>query len=160
MQAIEEYLRRVRGVEGLVGVILFGSVARGQAFPFPKSDVDLVVVCRGLPPDLWERAELVRRIEDSPSIFQSVWMTPEESEEQLASKAGYLLDAVIEGVILFDPERYLERKREELKRELERKGVRKVNGAWVWPVKRLGDVIELQTNELAPKIKGSMRARK
>jgi predicted nucleotidyltransferase len=140
---VEEYLRRVTERDEVIGVILFGSVAKGEALPFPRSDIDIIVVCRGLPLDLFERAEHVRGVEEAPSMFQSIWMTPTEFEEHIAAKAGHVLDAIHDGLIIFDKEGFLKRKLEDLKKELKRKSVRRINGAWVWPVKEAGQAVEL-----------------
>lgn len=60
-------------------VILFGSVARGQAKK--HSDIDLIVVASGLP-------ELKRRDELPPfrslASIQDIWMTPEELDIVIA----------------------------------------------------------------------------
>lgn len=140
---VNEYLDRVRRREGVIGAILFGSVARGEALPFPQSDIDLIVISRGLPEDLFERSELVRKIEGGPLPVQSIWMTPEDFEGHLASKAGYVLDAIHDGIVLYDEEGFLERKIKETKEELRRKSVRRIDGAWVWPIERVGEHVEL-----------------
>ena len=37
---IQEYLEKIKSKA--TGVLLFGSIARGEELPFPKSDVDLI----------------------------------------------------------------------------------------------------------------------
>ena len=80
-------------------VILFGSVARGQAKE--HSDIDLIIVASGLP-------ELKRRDELPPfrslARIQHIWMTPEELEDMVIAKTGFVVDALLEGKILQDDE--------------------------------------------------------
>lgn len=58
----EEYARVAREVLGdsLTSVVLFGSVARGEAGY--SSDIDLLVVCRELPRGAFRRRRLVEPI--------------------------------------------------------------------------------------------------
>lgn len=140
---IREYLRGILKRRGLCGVLLFGSLAKGSALPHLQSDVDLIVVCEDLPSDLFERAELVRRIEGGPSIVQSIWMTPEDFEGHLEARAGYVLDAIHDGLILYDKAGFLKRRMEKTKEELRRREVKRIDGAWVWPLRKAGEVIEL-----------------
>ena len=77
---IESYLARLKEIEGysVKSVILFGSVARGQAKE--HSDIDIIVVASGLP-------ELKRRDVlppfRKPARIQDIWMTPEELEDMV-----------------------------------------------------------------------------
>lgn len=140
---IREYFHRVMKKKGLVGILLFGSVGRGKSLPRLGSDVDLIVIAEDLPSDMFERAKLIREIEEHPTIVQSIWMTPEEFEGHLTARAGHVLDAIHEGITIFDPTGFIDRKRREIKEELRRKGVKQIKGAWVWPLKRPGEKIEL-----------------
>jgi hypothetical protein len=78
-------------------VILYGSVARGQAKE--HSDVDLIIVASGLP-------ELKRRDVlppfPKPSRIQDIWMTPEELEDMGQAKTAFVVDALLEGRVLLD----------------------------------------------------------
>ncbi|NJD78111.1 MAG: nucleotidyltransferase domain-containing protein [Candidatus Methanoperedens sp.] len=130
---IKEYLEKVKS--RVTGVLLFGSVARREELPFPQSDIDMIVVAKDLPSDFFKRAELVRKIEDCPSLLQSIWMTEEEFISQLKAGAGYLLDAIYEGRIIYDTG-FLRRIIPQAKSELEIQGIRRVGRAWVRPVKR------------------------
>ena len=78
-------------------VILFGSVARGQAKD--HSDIDIIVVASGLP-ELKKRDELPPF--RSPARIQDIWMTPEELEDMVIAKTGFVVDALLEGKVLFD----------------------------------------------------------
>lgn len=137
---IKEYLGKIK--DKATGVLLFGSVAQGEELPFPRSDIDMIVVTKELPSDFFERAEVVRKIENSPSLLQSIWMTEDEFIGQFKARAGYLLDAIYEGRIIYD-RGFLKNIIPEAKRELKEKGIKRVGSAWVWPVKRAGEVFEL-----------------
>lgn len=82
-----------------------------------------------------ERAEYVRKIEDCPSLLQSIWMTEDEFTSQVKARAGYLLDAIHEGRIIYD-EGFLKKVIQQLKMELEAQGVRRMGKVWIWPVRR------------------------
>lgn len=131
---IKEYLEKVK--HRVTGVLLFGSVARREELPYPQSDIDMIVVAKDLPSDFFKRAELVRKIENSPSLLQSIWMTEEEFISQFEAGAGYLLDAIHEGRIIYDMG-FLRKIIPHAKSELEIQGIKRVGSAWVWPIQRL-----------------------
>ncbi|MBC7092353.1 MAG: hypothetical protein H5T50_10700 [Nitrososphaeria archaeon] len=43
-----------------------------------------------------------------PSIVQAVYMIPEEFETHINSKSCCILDAVVDGLILYDPKSFLQ----------------------------------------------------
>ncbi len=130
---IEEYLDKIKN--RVTGVLLFGSVSRHEELPFPQSDIDMIVIAKGIPSDFFERADFVRKIENCPSLLQSIWMTEEEFIAQFKAGAGYLLDAIHEGRIIYD-NGFLKKIIPQAKNELEAQGIRRVGNAWVWPVLR------------------------
>lgn len=94
-EMIESYLAKLKEIEGydVKSVILFGSVARGQAKE--HSDIDIIVVASGLP-ELRNRDAL-------PPFFklartQDIWMTPEELEDMVIAKTG----TEVEDTIIMD----------------------------------------------------------
>ncbi len=137
---IKEYLEKIRNKA--TGVILFGSLARGEELPFPKSDIDLIVVAKELPKDLFERAEAVRNIENFSPLIQSIWMTEGEFIEQFKARAGYLLDAIHDGRIIYDSG-FLRKTIPRARHELRAQGIKRVGSAWIWPIKKAGEIIEL-----------------
>jgi hypothetical protein len=128
---IKEYLDIIKN--GVTGVLLFGSVSRCEELPFPQSDIDMIVVAKDLPSDFFERSEYVRKIENCPSLLQSIWMTEEEFIAQFKTGAGYLLDAIHEGRIIYDTG-FFKKIIPQSKQEIEVQGIRRVGTAWVWPV--------------------------
>lgn len=145
IRLIEQYLEIIRRRVNVRGVMLFGSVARGDAKPYKsyESDIDLIVISEDLPADLEKR--LLYKIEvetGTKSRVQAIWMTPKELEEHIEAKSGYVLDAFYEGIILYDPAGFLERKKAELMEELNKKRVSKLKWGYSWNIKA-GEVVEL-----------------
>lgn len=145
IRLIEQYLEIIRRRVNVSGVMLFGSVARGDAKPYKsyESDIDLIVISEDLPADLEKR--LLYKIEvetGTKSRVQTIWMTPKELEEHIEAKSGYVLDAFYEGIILYDPADFLERKKAELMEELNKKKVSKLKWGYSWNIKA-GEVVEL-----------------
>lgn len=96
---IDSYLAKLKEIEGydVKSVILFGSVARGQAKE--HSDIDIILVASGLP-ELRNRDALPPFFK--PARIQDIWMTPEELEDMVIAKTGFLVDALLEGRVLQD----------------------------------------------------------
>ena len=83
-------------------MILYGSLARGLEKPFPESDIDLIVVARELPEDLFERRLMATRIKKGESLVEDLWMTPEELIDGVRGGWGVLLDALDDGIVIYD----------------------------------------------------------
>jgi len=142
---INSYFDIVRKRIDIFGLMLFGSAARGEAKPYNsyESDVDLLIIIKDLSVDLQER--LLQKIDieaGTRSRIQAIWMKPEELEEHIEAKAGYILDAFEDGIILYDPIFFLERKKQELVEELDKKGVSKLKWGYSWNI-RAGEIVEL-----------------
>jgi len=74
IRVAREWAERLAQRLDVVAAVVFGSVARGD---FNKwSDIDVLVVARGLPEGARERLELLMR--DAPPGLQPVGWTPEE----------------------------------------------------------------------------------
>ncbi len=104
VSAQEDYLpevvdRIVRAFQPL-RIILFGSVARGEASP--DSDVDLLVVV----PEVWHRREqqvAIRRVlADLPISKDVIVVTPEEVEQSRWRVDSVVWPAVQDGKTLYE----------------------------------------------------------
>jgi len=158
---IKRYCELLKDVLGdrLISVMLFGSVARGD---WDKdSDIDILIVAKGWgDKPVWERIKELRRamnlLEQTPEYLEAVRMgywpviqnyplTPDEARR---FKRIYL-DSIIDGIILYDREGFLEGVLESIRRRLEELGSHRVvlpNGRFYWVLKRLraGEVIALE----------------
>jgi len=136
---IEVYCARIweRYGSRFLGALLFGSLVRGEARPYEtlESDIDLIVLIDGLPPlsqRIVEKIEVERNLH---TLVRAVWMTPEDLEGHIKAKAGYVLDAFDEGILLYDRDGFLSESRGRLVEELREKGVVKTDHWWSFPVK-------------------------
>jgi predicted nucleotidyltransferase len=142
---IRQYFEIVTKKIDVYAVLLFGSVARGDAKPFRsyESDIDIIVIIKDLPHDLGKRMLYKLDVESGTrSRVQSIWMTPKELEEHIEAKSEYILEAFESGIILFDSEGYLAKKISDLFMELKSKGVSRLKWGWSWNIKA-GEVVEL-----------------
>ncbi|MHA1732388.1 MAG: nucleotidyltransferase domain-containing protein [Promethearchaeota archaeon] len=129
----------------LDGILLFGSVARGDARDDEdhESDIDLIVVSDDLPVDFDERLEFTSKLTEPVNAgIQEIWWTRGETEQHVKSKYFLALDAFDEGKILYDPNNFLEELKRELARELADRGVKKTNLYWQWPIAKFGDRVD------------------
>ena len=143
----------------LVGVALFGSVARGEA-KFPGSDIDLLLILQGVEGlSFGKRINLLmaeeKKLEGTseyraflhefrwpPSIQEHV-LTPAE----LARHPPLLLDLTTDAIILHDTG-IVSRELGRLQKRLEELGAKKIRtgSTWFWILKpdlKLGEVVEL-----------------
>jgi predicted nucleotidyltransferase len=102
-----EQSERIRQVEAwavqlaerldVVAVVVFGSVARGD---FNKwSDVDVLVVARGLPEGARDRLALLGA--DSPLGVQPIGWTPEELARRVARRDPIARECEAVGVVVY-----------------------------------------------------------
>lgn len=137
--------------EKLVSIVLFGSVARGQARP--TSDIDLLVVAEGFPRSLrdrrrplledWERVRAARGL--GAVAWNLVTKTPEEAKYH----SPLYLDIVEDGMLLLDRGGFFEAVLSEMRNRMRQLGSRRVyldDGTWYWVLKpdyRFGEVVEI-----------------
>lgn len=102
--ALDELARHYRDRLGerLIGVVLYGSRARGDARP--DSDLDLMVIAEGLPQDGFDRAFAVRPPRQSGADVSVRALTPAEYERDIAPID---LDVAVDGVVLHDRGSYV-----------------------------------------------------
>jgi len=132
---IEDYLKRLQD-HNVRSIILFGSVARGEARE--DSDVDLLVIASGLP-------DIKKRYDDllparKPARIDDIWMTPEELEEMVDAKTGFVMDALMVGEVLLD-DGTVEEAKKRLTESLKRLGARRLKHGWFIPRDDLRRVI-------------------
>ncbi len=141
--------------EQLVSVVLFGSVARGEAGP--HSDIDLFIVLEKAPYGMTHRRALLepaRKVltpaleelwnQDIYTDFVEIIRTREEA---LRFHLVYL-DMTQEAVLLYDREGFMEKVLERLRKRLKDLGAqrKRLGRIWYWDLKpdiRPGEVIDL-----------------
>ena len=137
--------------ERLISLVLFGSVARGQARH--ASDIDLVVVAEGLPRSLaerrrpflqtWERARTARKL---PHVE---WNLITKSPEEARVHSPLYLDIVEEGIVILDRGGLVSAVLAAMRERMRALGSRRIylaDGSWYWDLKpdfRFGEVVEI-----------------
>jgi hypothetical protein len=134
--------------EDLISVVLFGSRARGDAKP--ESDIDVLIVARGLPRKRWDRyaglRDLAREVSEQFSdAVTPILLTPEEAQEV----KPYYLGMLSGHVILRDEGGFFAAVLERLRQRLAELGSRRYvdeDGYEYWDLKpdwKPGDVVRL-----------------
>ena len=137
--------------EGLLSIVLFGSVARQQAGP--ASDIDLLLVAKDLPRALadrrrpflesWERARAAR------ALPYAQWNLVVKSPEEGRVRSPLYLDIVEDGILILDREHFFEGVLSAMRERMRILGSRRVylaDGTWYWDLKpdfKPGEIIEL-----------------
>ena len=102
-------VHRVLEREDIVGILLFGSVAKGLEKPFPESDIDVLVVARNLPENIYRRRMENLKYKEGAESVEDIWLTPKELLEGIEGGWGVILDAVADGIIIYDKEGLLKK---------------------------------------------------
>ncbi|MBS7656042.1 nucleotidyltransferase domain-containing protein [Candidatus Bathyarchaeota archaeon] len=143
--------------EKLYSICLFGSLARGEAKL--ESDIDLLIVIKGLPKDIWLRykkgykakkklkeAEVYKNLKKTgkPYLISEVYLTPEEVENH----PPILLDLIEDGIIIYDKKNFLKTVLNEIKKKLKELGAKRVSTSkgkyWILkPDLKLGEEIKI-----------------
>jgi predicted nucleotidyltransferase len=152
--AYTEVLKEQLG-ESLIAVVLFGSVARGEATS--HSDIDLLVVASGLPESRLARQLCLERADDllEPRLqalrrqgiltgFSPLLKTPQEA----ARVTPLYFDLLQDALILYDREGFFSAVLERLRASFQRLGARRVKRGKIryWELKpdyTPGEVFEL-----------------
>jgi predicted nucleotidyltransferase len=122
----------VRGLpRTLWGVVLFGSAARAEATE--TSDVDLFVVADDLPEAFSDRLRLLRSLAPG-SLRGKIALIAKTRNEFEAGFPSYYLDLGLDGIVLYDRERYMEGKIDRIRDLIDLAGLsrRRINRGFVW----------------------------
>lgn len=144
--------------EDLVSLVLYGSVARGEAGE--GSDLDLLVVSKAFSDSPGSRFEVFNEIEVElrqtqayrrlrelrlGTLISPIPLAPEEILEH----PPILLDIISDGIILYDKDDFMKNHLRELERKLGKLGAKKIfigPGKWYWDLKpdyKLGEAVEI-----------------
>jgi hypothetical protein len=133
----------------LVSLVLFGSVARGQACP--SSDIDLLVVAGGFPWSLRERRELLladwRRVREERGLPPVEWNLVTKTPDEARHHAPLYLDLVEDAILLVDRDGFFRAVLDQVRARVQQLGSRRVfleDGSWYWDLKpdfRWGEVV-------------------
>ena len=141
----------------LISMILYGSVARGDASR--DSDVDVCLVCRKLPKSPLKRSRLFRSVREELRKNRAYLKLREKdylaeispiffTAEEIQNTKAIFLDMVDDGEILTD-DGTLRNKLDQVRRRMKELGSKKIyldDGSWFWQLKpdmRLGEVLTL-----------------
>ena len=140
---------------GLLGVWLFGSVARGEAHP--NSDVDLLVAASGLKGSRSRMADVamspVNVGSEKTFFFRNGFVTDVSlypmTEEELGRFYPIMLDVLDQGVIIYERGEILSRVARSMKEWLSAMRVRRValKSGWMWllpPDLKVGEPVGVQ----------------
>lgn len=116
------YVEKVLEREDIIGILVFGSVARGEERPFPESDIDVLVIAKNLPKNPSIRRMTTLKYRREVGIIEDIWLTPNELLDAVEGGWGVVLDALADGIIVYDKERILEKARDVVKRRHKRIG--------------------------------------
>lgn len=101
-EALRKYLALVLRDGKVTGLILFGSLAKGLEKPYPESDIDILVVAENIPKDLFERRMMALKIKEGCPLIEDIWITPEELIDAVRGGWGLILDALEDGIVIYD----------------------------------------------------------
>lgn len=142
--------------DNLISVLLFGSAARGEAGE--GSDIDLLIVAEKfgmegrfevfneIEKDL-KASEEYRDLKENKlgTLISPVPLTPTEVEKN----PSILLDIVMDGIMLYDVDDFIENKMKSMRRKLKKMGSKRIfldDKRYYWDLKpdyKLGEVVEI-----------------
>ncbi|MBI1924665.1 nucleotidyltransferase domain-containing protein [Candidatus Poribacteria bacterium] len=145
---LDLFVRHVQAVlkENVVSIVLYGSVARGEARP--ESDVDLLLILEETSPVYWERLQpllsIVRQLRrhscwkvlEDQGIFPSLSVLILSRAE--ANQNRYLyLDMIEDARIFVDRDGFFQSRLKVLQKRLQALGARKIDRdeGWYWDLK-------------------------
>ena len=131
------YIRELNKYVDISGLLLYGSVARGNPI-YHKSDIDIIVISEDFK-NYNEIFNLRREISRFlPSGIDSMWMNKNEFEAALLGLSGVILDALYEGIILYDRDGFLENMKQRLLKAIKRGEIERYKNFWRFPKVKIG----------------------
>jgi len=135
----------------LVSLVLFGSVARGDARP--DSDIDVLVVAEGFAQSLSDRrrplVEAWQRVRAEQSMAGVEWNLITKTPEEACHHTPLYLDIVEDGIVLFDQNGFFHAVIDRMRSRMRALGSRRVwlpDGTWYWDLKpdfQFGEIVEI-----------------
>jgi hypothetical protein len=135
----------------LVSLVLFGSVARGDAHA--PSDIDLLVVADGFPRSLSDRRRLLldqwARVRAERGLGAVEWNLVTKTPDEARHHSPLYLDMVEDGILLFDRDGFFASILDAMRTRMRALGSRRVylpDQSWYWDLKpdfRFGEVVEI-----------------
>jgi len=119
---LNKFIERIISRADVVGILIFGSVARGLEKPFPESDIDVLVIARDIPQNLYERRIKNLKYKEGAETVEDIWLTPKELLDGIDGGWGVLLDAIADGIIVYDKEGILRTARKIVYKKFKRVG--------------------------------------
>ncbi|MBS7644586.1 MAG: nucleotidyltransferase domain-containing protein [Candidatus Bathyarchaeia archaeon] len=123
---LDEYLKKLLGNGNIVAILLYGSLSRGLAKPYPESDIDLLIIAKKLPGEILERKIQASKLKGIPMAVDDIWLTVKELMEGVEGGWGLILDALADGIPIYDPEGILKAAKEAVE-----KRYRRIGKVWV-----------------------------
>ena len=123
----ERYVRRILRKLKPRSIILYGSMAKGTYGV--GSDIDLLIISDNLPYNFLDRLKLLNEINSTTAPIEALGYTTKEFEKMLRKKHPTALDALEEGIILYD-DGYLLKIKELFEKIKEELGLVKVEDYW------------------------------
>lgn len=142
--------------DNILGIVLFGSVARGTATA--NSDIDMLVLLKkknkkiinklikiNIESYYWKENQKLLKRKIYTKIFDIKKTEPELRENPLL-----LLDILDHGIVLYDPQNRMNQLLTDLAKKLKELGAKKVvfeDGKWYWDLKpdwKPGELVEIK----------------
>jgi len=155
LQELVQALLATQG-DNLVSVVLYGSVARGDAHD--GSDIDLLVVFRDLPLGRFQRYPFFHAATDRlrPTLealweqgYTARWSPVLKTVEEASYHSPLFLDMTLDAKMLFDRDGFFEGVLDEMRARMKELGsyrTRLSSGGWEWVLKpdyNWGELIEI-----------------